>query len=239
MQVSTKAIVVSKLRYKDHDLIVKCFTEQFGIKSYLLKNALKSRKGKFRPAYFQPLTIIDIEAEHKDNRSLHFLKDIKIQNNLESIHTNIIKSTIALFLSEILSIVLKEEEKNQSLFNYLETALVWFNENEADTNFHYIFLIELTKYLGFYPDNNQSNLSYFNLEDGKFYENKSGSYFISGKSLTLFKQLLGIKFDVNKSARFKPTQKLEFLNMILLYFKLHLDGFYNPKSVTVLNQVFN
>jgi len=239
MQVSTKAIVVSKLRYKDCDLIVKCYTEQFGIKSYLLKNALKSRKGKFKPAYFQPLTIINIEAEHKQNRSLHFLKDIKIQNNFESIHTNVIKSTIAMFLAEVLTIVLKEEEENLSLFNFLETSLIWFNENEADTNFHYIFLIELTKYLGFYPDISQSNLLYFNLEDGKFYDTQSGRYFIDGENLIFFKQLLGIKFDANKSATFKPTQKLEFLNMIILYFKLHLDGFYQPKSVTVLNQVFH
>lgn len=239
MQVSTKAIVVSKLRYKESDLIVKCYTQQFGIKSYLLKNALKSRKGKFKPAYFQSLTIINIEAEHKQNRSLHFLKDIKTQNNFESIHTNVIKSTIALFLAEVLTIVLKEEEENRLLFNYLETSLIWFNENEVDTNFHYIFLIELTKYLGFYPDISQSNLSYFNLEDGKFYDKQSGKYFIEEENLTFFKQLLGIKFDANKSAEFKPTQKLEFLNMILLYFKLHLDGFYQPKSVTILNQVFH
>lgn len=239
MQVSTKAIVVSKLRYKDHDLIVRCYTEHYGIKSYLLKNALKNRKGKFKPAYFQLLSIINIEAEHKNNRSLHFLKDIKIQNNLESIHTNVIKSTIAMFLAEVLTIVLKEEEENLVLFNYLETSLIWFNENQADSNFHFIFLIELTKYLGFYPDTSQANLTSFNLEDGKFYNNKTGKYYLVGENLTLFKQLLGIKFDANKSTLFKPTQKLEFLNMILLYFKLHLDGFYNPKSVTVLNQVFH
>ena len=62
MQVSTKAIVVSKIRYKDHDLIVKCYTEKFGVKSYLLKNALKTRKGKFKPAYFQSLTVIEIDT---------------------------------------------------------------------------------------------------------------------------------------------------------------------------------
>jgi DNA repair protein RecO (recombination protein O) len=123
MQISTKAIVVSKLRYKDHDLIVKCYTEQYGIKAYLLKGILKNRKSKFKVAYFQPLTIIEIEAEHKTNRSLHFLKDIKVQNNFESIHTNIIKSTIGMFLAEILSIVLKEEEENTTLFNYLQTSL--------------------------------------------------------------------------------------------------------------------
>ena len=239
MQVSTKAIVVSKLRYKDNDLIVKCYTEQFGIKSYLLKNALKTRKGKFKPAYFQSLTITDIEAEHKENRSLHFLKDIKIQNNFESIQTNVIKSTIAMFLAEVLSIVLKEEEQNKSLFNYLETSLVWFNENKVDSNFHLIFLIELTKYLGFYPDTSQINSPYFNLEDGKFYNIRDGKYFIDGENLTLLKQLLGIKFDIDKSRNFKPTNKLEFLNIILRYLKLHIEGFKQPNSVTVLNQIFH
>jgi DNA repair protein RecO (recombination protein O) len=239
MQISTKAIVVSKLRYKDHDLIVKCYTEQYGIKAYLLKGILKNRKSKFKVAYFQPLTIIEIEAEHKTNRSLHFLKDIKVQNNFESIHTNIIKSTIGMFLAEILSIVLKEEEENTTLFNYLQTSLVWFDENETDTNFHYIFLIELTKYLGFYPDVSHIAFTHFNLEDGKFYNKDIGAHSISEKKLILFKQLLGIKFDVKKSSTFKPTEKLEFLNMILLYFQLHLDGFYRPKSVAILNQVFN
>lgn len=239
MQISTKAIVVSKIRYQENDLIVKCYTEDYGIKSYLLKNILKARKGKFRPAYFQPLTSIQIDAEHKNNRSLHFLKDIKVRNNFESIHTEIIKSTIAIFIAEILNIVLKEEEKNLPLYNYLETALTWFDENLTDNNFHFVFLIELTKYLGFYPDVSNQNRHFFNLEDGKFYDKRVGEYYISGESLTLFKHLLGIKFDVNKSTLFKPSQKLEFLNMILLYFKLHLDGFYQPKSVSILNQVFH
>ncbi|MEZ4796830.1 MAG: DNA repair protein RecO [Flavobacteriaceae bacterium] len=239
MIASTKAIVVSKLRYKDHDLIVKCYTEQYGIKSYLLRNALKSKKGKFKPAYFQPLTIIEIEADHKDNRSLNYLKDIKVLNGFDAIQTNIIKSSIALFLAEVLNNVLREEEKNNDLYDYLETSLIWFNENKTDANFHLIFLIELTKYLGFYPNLNQSDLPYFNLEDGKFYNVKSGKYYIEGENLTLLKQLLGIKFDVVKSTNFKPTKKLDFLNMILLYLKLHLQGFNQPKSVAVLSQIFH
>lgn len=239
MQVSTKAVVISKLRYNDSDLIVKCYTALFGIKSYLLKNALKSRKGKFKPAYFQPLTILHLEAEHKQNRSLHFLRDIKIQNNFQSIHTSIIKSTIAMFISEVLTIVLKEEEENLPLFDFIETALIWFNENKTDGNFHYMFLVEITKYLGFYPDISQSHLEYFNLEDGKFYDHEFGKYFIKGGHLISFKLLLGMKFDTEKSALFKPKQKLEFLNMIMLYFKIHLDGFYQPKSITILNQVFH
>ena len=140
MLVSTKAIVLSKFRYKDHDLIVKCYTEKFGVKSYLLKNALNNKKGKFKPAYFQVLTVLEIQADHKEKRSLQYLRDIKLQYNYTTLHTNVIKSAIVMFLSEILINILKEEEENKLLYSFLETSLIWFDENETNTNFHLLFL---------------------------------------------------------------------------------------------------
>jgi len=240
MLVSTKAIVLSKLKYKDHDLIVKCYTEKFGVKTYLLKNAVKAKKGKFKPAYFQVLTVLEIQADHKDNRSLQYLKDLKLQCNYKTLHTNVIKSAIAMFLSEVLTNILKEEEENLSLYNFLETSLIWFDENETNSSFHLKFLIELTKYLGFYPDTSMmEDGSFFNLEEGRFQLKKTNRYCVSGSSLVFLKQLLGIKFDVNNYLDINSNQKRELLDMILLYFKLHLDGFKTPKSVAVLNQVFN
>lgn len=239
MLVSTKAIVLSKFKYKDHDLIVKCYTEKFGVKTYLLKHILKTKKGKFKPAYFQLLTILELQAEHKDNRSLQYLKDIKLQYNYKTLHTNVVKSAIVMFLSEILSNILKEEEENLALYNFIETSLIWFDENETNTIFHLLFLIKLTKYLGFYPDTNIRETNFFNLEEGRFQQNKTNLYCISGNNLVFLKQLLGIKFDVYNNLDINSNQKRELLDMILLYFKLHLDGFKTPKSLTVLNQVFN
>jgi DNA repair protein RecO (recombination protein O) len=239
MLVSTKAIVLSKLRFKDHDLIVKCYTEKFGVKSYLLKNALNKKKGKFKPAYFQPLTLLEIQADHKDSRSLQYLRDIKLYYNHTTLHTNVIKSAIVMFLSEVLTNILKEEEENNLLYSFLETSLIWFDENETNTNFHLMFLIKLSKYLGFYPDTSISDAKFFNLEEGRFQHKQTNIYCISGDNSVFLKQLLGIKFDVNKILNINSNQKREFLDMILLYFKLHLDGFKTPKSVTVLNQVFN
>jgi len=239
MLVSTKAIVLSKLRYRDNDLIIKCYTENFGLCSYLVRNALKTKKGKFKPAYFQPLTLLEIDVDHKDNRSLQYFKDIKLYCNYKSLHTNVIKGAMVMFLSEVLSTVLIEEEENQPLYDFLETALLWFDEGDVNANFHLIFLIELTKYLGFYPELPQQNSRYFNLEDGKFQSHDSSIYCVSGNNFSILKQLLGIKFDVSKSLEINSNQKREFLSMILLYFKLHLDGFKQPKSVTILNQVFS
>lgn len=238
MLVASKAIVISKVRFKDNDLIVKCYTEKFGIKSYLVKNALKNKKGKFKAAYFQLLSILEIQADHKNNRSLQYLKDLKLFHNYSSLHSNVIKSAIVMFLSEILEGILKEEEENLPLYHFLEKSLIWFDENLTDTNFHLMFLMELTKYLGFYPDITTKEAAFFNLQEGKFQHKPTNNFCISGDNLKFLKQLLGIKFDVNKILEIKPNQKREFLDMILLYFKLHLHGFKTPKSVTVLNQVF-
>lgn len=236
---SSRAIVLSKIRYKDHDLIVKCFTKNFGVKTYLLKGVLKSRKGKFKVAYFQPLSILNIEAEHKINRTLHYLKDIKLQHHYKTLHTNVIKSSVIMFLSELLSSILIGEEENESLYNFIETALVWFDENKIYTNFHLSFLIELTKYLGFYPEAQNTEKQFFNLEDGRFEDKETGRYCVFGKQLTHLKYLLGIKFDTSKVLKINPNEKRELLNMILLYFKLHLDGFKTPKSLAILNQVYH
>ena len=103
MLVSTKAIVISKIKYNDSDLIVKCYTASLGIKSYIIRNALKSKRVKIKPAYFQLLSLIQIEADHKDSRTLHYLKEVRLYKPYDSLHTNIFKSTVLLFLSEILT----------------------------------------------------------------------------------------------------------------------------------------
>lgn len=239
MLVSTKAIVLSKLKYRESDLIVKCYTSKFGIQSYLLRNVLKSKKGKLKVAYFQGLSILDIESDQRDSRTLQYIKDLKLLCPYHSIHTNLIKSSIAMFLSELLSVILKEEEENKDLFEFLETSFIWFDQSQTDSSFHLMFMVELTKYLGFYPNLKHQDTLYFDLETGSFQNTLGGIYCISGENLTHFKTLLGIKFDAHKKLNITNAQKRELLDMILIYFKLHLDGFRIPKSVDILHQVFN
>lgn len=239
MLITTKAIVLSKLKFKDYDLIVNCYTQEKGIVSFIVKGVLKSKKGKFKTAYFQPLNILETVVDLKDNRGLQYFKEVKVGYNFKSVYTNIFKSTITMFLSEVLSNALKEEEQNEALYSFLETSLVFFDTSEPNSNFHLMFLLELSKYLGFYPDVAANHLPYFDLESGSFQQTKTSNNYISGENLTIFKQLLGTKFDDSVLLKINTSQKRELLNMIISYFKLHLDGFKHPKSVAVLNQVFN
>ena len=238
MLVTTKAIVISKLKYKDNDLIVKCYTEHFGVQSYLLRGVLKSKKGKLRSAYFQLLSQLEIVVNYRESKSLHSINDVKPLVIYQTIHVNVAKSAIVMFLAEVLTGILKEEEQNLTLFSYINTTLHWLDINDDFSNFHLLFLLNLTKQLGFYPDVKNSDLDYFNLEEGKFQAKKTNNHCISGDKLTQLKMLLGINFDTLNTIKINSKKRQEFLNMILLYFELHLGSLKKPKSLQVLNQVF-
>ena len=239
MLSTTKAIVLSKLRYGDNDLIIKCYTQQHGIVSYVLKNVLKRKKGNTKVAYFQLLSQLDLVVFHKINRSLQNINDVKLNHVYSSLHTNVLKGAIVMFLSEVLSNTLQEEEQNETLYSYLETTLLWLDTQSEYANFHLLFLLNLTKHLGFYPDKSNIEFQYFNLNSGKFEKEKSDNYSIHGENLTLLKQLLGITFDALVSVKINSKQRQSFLSILLLYFELHLGSFKKPKSLQILNQVFN
>ena len=118
MLVKTKAIVLSTLKFQEKSLIVKCFTESDGLKSYFVQNAYSNKKANQKIAYFQPLTMIEIEANHKNKGTLEHFKEIRLAHSYHSINTDIFKSTIVIFLSEILHHAIKEEEKNEQLFSF-------------------------------------------------------------------------------------------------------------------------
>lgn len=239
MLTTNNSIVLSKLKYRDYDLIVKCYTQQRGVVSYILRGVLKSKRGKTKTVYFQVLSQLQIEENYKPNQSLHSIKEVKLNYIYKSLHTNIFKSAIVLFLSEILSNVLKEEEKNEDLFNYIETALQYLDNEDDFSNFHLLFLLKLTRYLGFQPENLNDSYPYFNLESGVFEASNHGIYSVSGVNLTLLKRLLGTNFDALNYIKINAKQRQEFLNMLLHYFELHLGSFKKPKSLQVLNDVFH
>jgi DNA repair protein RecO (recombination protein O) len=239
MLIKTNGIVLSKLKYRDNDLIVKCYTSHRGVVSYLLRGVLKNNKGNTKIAYFQPLTQLQIEENFRAKQSLQFIKDVKLNVVYSSLQTNILKSAIVMFLSEVLATALKEEEKNENLYEYLEASLIWLDQEEDCSNFHLLFLLNLSKYLGFYPDVATIDFPFFNLNTGAFELKPQNIYSISEENLTILKELLGINFDGIKSVKLSSKQRQSFLNMLLFYFELHLGDFKKPKSLAVFNQVFN
>lgn len=237
MHIKTKAIVISSLKYQEKSLVVKCFTATDGLKSYFVHNAFSGKNNKQKIAYFQPLTILEIEAVHKNKGTLENFKEVKLASPYQTINTDIIKSTIILFLSEVLHYSIHEEEKNEALFEFLETALLWFDAHSEVSNFHLILLTEITKFLGFYPDSSDNDLKFFEMTEGCFTPFQSLSC-LSEHETQLFKKLLNLKFDSNQKI-FAGIERSLLLKIILDYYAFHLDGFRRPKSLEILKEVFS
>ncbi|WP_293875584.1 DNA repair protein RecO [Flavobacterium sp.] len=236
MLVKTKAIVLSSLKYQEKSLIVKCLTQSDGLKSYFVLNAFSAKKASQKIAYFQPLSILEIEASHKNKGTLEHFKEIKLAHAYQSISTNIVKSTIILFLSEIIHHSIREEEKNENLFLFLESALLWFDAHDDVANFHLILMLEMSKFLGFYPDITAIEFNFFDIKEGIF-TNLTGTNCWNEHETAMFKKLLYLKFDSDQKI-FAGTERQILLKMLLSYYTTHLDGFKKPKSLDVLKEVF-
>jgi len=239
MQVTTKAIILTSLKYGDTSLIARAFTASDGLKSYLLKGVLSSKKGKLKTAYFQPLTQLEIVANHKNKGTLETIREAKVNYHYQTLHSQITKNAMTQFLADMLSNSIHEEERNQGLFEYIEASLQWLDTNDEIANFHLHFLINLTRYLGFYPDTDDIDFSYFDLLEGEFMNTPSLNPMLTGENLIFFKKVLGINFDEIHTIRMNKANRHELLKSLVLYFELHLQGFRKPKSLAILNEVFS
>lgn len=238
MLIQTKAIIISALKYGEADLIVKAYTLSDGLCTYMLKGVLKSKKGKFKASMFQSLTQLDIVANHRGGGKIEYLKEARVTGNYQSLHTEPVKQAMTMFLAEMLRNSIKEEESNEPLFHYLEYSLKVLDVSDRIANFHLLFLLNLTRYLGFQPETEMGDFPVFNMLDGVFQEYSTNDYCIEGKNVDLLKKLLGTDFDVLTNIKLNQTSRNDFLNILLLYYGLHIEGFRKPKSLSILNEIF-
>ena len=238
MLIKTKAIVLTSIKYGEADLIVKCLTEE-GVKSYLLRSIFRSKSKKIKIGYFQALSLLDISAIHNKQGNLNKITEARVSYLYKTLATDIFKQSIALFLAEVLAYSLREEEQNELQFQFIENSLIWLDNHDSFANFHLIFLFQLTKYLGFYPDVENADSEFFDLEEGTFHSLKPYRNFLSGKKLNLFKSIIGIKFDDMVQLKWNSESRQIVLDVLLDYYELHLPGFKKPRSLKVLKEVFN
>ena len=236
---NSRALVIKSIKQGETSSIVSCYLEEIGFKSFLVKGLYGQKKSRFSKAHFFPLNIININYSFNENRNLGFIKEVKSEFLFNTIHADIQKSSVVVFLSEILNSVFREElEVNQDLFNFLLSSLLWYDNSKECNNYHIKFLIELSRFIGFYPNINNENDSFFNLESGSTCATQTIGSNLSGKDLTLFKEFLGTEFEDLNNMSIKNESRTRVLNYIIDYYSLHLQMFKTPKSIHVFAEVF-
>ena len=238
MIVSTKAIVLRKIKYSDSSLIVDVFTELEGRKSFFIKGILGKTKTKLKNSHFQHLSQILIKYNKREKNKINFLIDCKINIHCQNLYLDYRKSSIILFLNEILNMCIVEEACNKELYFFLESSLKWLDNNDRISNFHIVFILNLLKHLGINPHLESSNSKFLSFENGSFEDEKPIGLHAGGESIKLIISLLGMKFDDCFLLKVSQTQKHEILKVLLGYIEYHVQGFKQPKSLDILHQVF-
>ena len=240
MLYNTKGIVLNTIKYSETNIIAKIYTDSSGLVSYIIRPAKKSRLG-IKAGLFQPLTLIDFVAYHKKKPGLHSLKEITSCHQFTGIPYDIKKSSVAIFIAEVLYKAIKEEEQNKILFDFIYSSIELLDKTEGRVSeFNLYFLLELSQYLGFYPHGNYNeHLKIFNLYDGHFQEHiPEHPYFIDAEMSRHFHKIIGKPFKEYNESGTPSTIRKELLNKILDYYRIHINGFNTLKSLAVLEEIF-
>ena len=237
----TRGIVFKVTDYAESRVFVHVYTEKFGLQSFIV-NGDKKPWAKIHRNMLQPLHLLDMVVYHKNNGAVQRIAELKNSPLLQSIPYHIIKSSLTMFLNEVLYKSIKQQHSDEALFNFIFHAVELLDHQTTNpANFHLVFLIRLTRYLGFYPDNNKpEGADYFDMKNGVFIRYKPESWqYLSPPHTQNFYQLLQHGFEGMENITLKNDERRYLLNKLLEYYALHIDGFGNIRSHEVLEDVLS
>lgn len=237
----SRAIVLHQLKYSETSVIATLYTETFGRQSYLI-NGIRSSKSKHKTGMLQALFLLEIDAYHKQGRDLQRMKEIRMCHVFQTIPFDISKSSMAMFLAELLNKVLHSEERDTNLFNFIYDSIHYFDSiTKGASNFHLWFLVQLLGYLGFRLHNNYMlPQSWFDMKTGSFVQYRP-TYpktpdLEESKNIA---ELINLNADDFHLFSISGNQRARLLEILIEYYTLHIDGMGNIYSLKVLQEIFH
>ncbi len=237
MQAKTEGIVFRTIKYSETSVIAGIYTEQFGLQSYIINSVRGKGKSNSKSSALAPLSVLNMEVYKKENKNINRIKSFEPAVVFKQIPFDVVKSSLVLFLAEVLSRSVVEEECNEQLYQFLKNSIVELDATKNPSGFHLHFLARLTNFLGFTPHGIYSDgTPEFNLADGSFVKSVSvlQPSFLNGENAKRFSDL----FFNNTELQLNKKSRKELLSALLEYYRLHVSGFNILKSLKVIEQVF-
>jgi len=214
----TPGIVFKYFKYGDSSIIVKILTTKFGLQTYIV-NGVRSKRSKNKIALYQPLTQLDLVVYHNPTKDINRISEIKCSQPYHSIHENMQKTAVAIFLAEMLYKCIKDEGEIEDLFNFISSSIVLFDNQESHyQNFHLIFLLKLTKYLGVGVE----------LSDPAFHS-------LSTDEVSAIRAFIKQPYD--DWVTISNDSRRKILDLIIRFYKSHIDSLKEINSINILKEV--
>lgn len=228
MLQKTRGIALSYIRYRETSIIARVYTEEFGLQSYIVNSVRTARSKNNRIALFQPLTLLEMVVYYKNDRDLHRMSEVKTNYPFQSLPFEVAKSTIAMFVTEMLNKVLKEEAGSPPLFRFLTESVLFLEEaRQHYENFHLAFLLKLSFFLGFGPESAREFDSQLRENSYPFLPDDEMETALN----IMLRQPLGTPIKLARASR------NDLLDALVAYYQIHLDSIGEVKSLPVLREV--
>lgn len=221
MIFKTRGIVFRFTKFQETSIIVTIFTEQFGLQSYIV-NGVRSKSSKNKIALYQPLTLLNLVVYHRENANIERIKEISCLHPYRTLATDVRKSTLAIFINELLNKTVKEESHVEDIFEFLCDSLIILDQLETGyENFHLIFMLKLARYLGFGVQNINEII---------------GGKIVDKETENILAELLRAEYD--SPLKISNMQRRIVLDLLVKFYHEHMEQLGEIRSLQVLREVF-
>jgi len=237
-----RGIVLSTVNYSENSVVLKCYTDKYGLQSYMI-NGVKGKKAAIKPSHLMPLSLLELEVYHQQNKNLQRIKELKCVPILNQLHFDLHKSTLALFMAELLGKSLREEAQlDVQMFGFVFNSIQIADLTEGSLrNFPVYFMVQLSKYLGFFPKTNYSaQTPDFSLNEGMFIANAPNTQdFCRGEMALALHKFIQMNYEEIQHEIISAQVRRELLHKMIRYFQIHLMLFSDLKSPSILHEVLS
>lgn len=235
-----RGVVLRTVKYGESGMVVYMLTNTLGRQTYMVQG-VRSSKGKGnKGALFQPMFIVEFEGIESQHAQMHRMKDIRNFMPLSTVPFDVRKSTISLFMAEVVYRLIREVEQNSPLFEFVCGAIEALDAmHDGVANFHLWFLVRLSYFLGFYPGNQYIEDGVFDIQNGVFTPSMpTHRLALSPQNSHILAQVMSCEVENLGSLQLSRNQRSDFMNGILTYFGYHLDSIHHVQSLQILREVF-
>lgn len=240
MMTNTYAIVLHAVKYGESKLVVDMFTRECGRLSFIV-GLPRSGRGRVRKQYFQPLAQLSVACDVRPRLQLQRLADVSLAYAYASLTADSRKLAVAMFVAEFLGHALRGEQQGGALYDYVADSLQWLDgAGGGFANFHLVFLMRLTRFLGFYPNlDGYVPGCCFDLRSGCFcpVAPVHADYLAPGEA-ALVGLMMRMDYATMHLFRLSREERNRMVEVIVRYYRIHLASFPELRSLSVLRELF-
>ena len=235
-----RGVVLSTVKYGDSGMVVQMLTDRYGRQSYMVQGVRSSRGRGSKMALFQPLFLLQFEGLESPHSDLHKRREVQNDVVFKSLPYDIRKSTMALFMAEVLYRLVGESEANEPLFEFVHSSVCALDEiDEGVSNFHLWFLANLSRYLGYFPGNEHCKGCWFDMREGLYVsEMPLHDHTMNAEEAELLRDLTETDLEYLGEIPLNREQRVTMLSRLVEYYSIHLEAIRSVRSIEILQEVF-